>query len=70
MVTAPDLRVCYHGFGPVRATAWWIWADGSTSEHVDAVCATRELAVAAVREGASLIPHPRLHAAPRSRHTF
>lgn len=45
-----ELRVCYHGAGPVRATAWWVHADGSTSDHVDAVRPTREQAIAAVRQ--------------------
>lgn len=50
MTAPPELRVCYHGAGPVRASAWWLFADGSTSEHVSAVRDTAAEAIAAVRE--------------------
>lgn len=67
-----ELRVCYHGAGPVRATAWWIFADGSTSEHFDAVRPTRDEAIGAVRAMATAArlpaPHPPRRDAPRIRH--
>lgn len=67
-----ELRVCYHGGGPVRATAWWIFADGSTSEHFNAVRPTGDDAIRAVRAkaGAARRPAPPqpLHDAPRIRH--
>ncbi|MBD3744579.1 MAG: hypothetical protein IE932_00025 [Sphingopyxis terrae] len=51
MVTA-ELRVGWHGAGPVRAVAWWAFADGTTSDQLQALRPTREQAVQAVREAA------------------
>lgn len=47
--TAAELRVGWHGAGPVRASGWWIYPDGSTSAHLCAVRPTREEACAEVR---------------------
>lgn len=52
-ISGADLRVCYHGAGPVRASAWWLWPDGSTGEHVHAVRPTSGEAIAAVRQMAA-----------------
>lgn len=64
MIGFPDLRVCYHGAGPVRASAWWQYVDGSTSDHLSVVRPTREAAVQAVREAAEAMGQGR---APLSR---
>lgn len=63
MVTA-ELRVGWHGAGPVRAVAWWAFADGSTSDQLQALRPTREQAVQAVREAASALIEGRAPIAP------
>lgn len=59
MTARAEFRLSWHGAGPVRACGWWTYADGSTSDHLQAVRDTREDAVRAVREAAEALARGR-----------
>lgn len=52
MTANAELRLSWHGGGPVRACGWWIYPDGSTSDHLQALRDSPEAALCAVREAA------------------
>lgn len=50
MVGPPELRLAWHGTGPVRAHAWLRHPNGSTSDHISEVGATLRDALDAISE--------------------
>jgi hypothetical protein len=52
MTARAELSLSWHGAGPARASGWWVYPDGSTSDHLQAVRATPDDARRAVREAA------------------
>ncbi len=66
MVGPPDLRLAWHGTGPVRAHAWLRHPNGSTSNHISEVGTTACEVLAAIRERMGRAPPKRTKGRVRS----